>query len=173
MSVVMGAAVRWSPVGGNMRRKPADSEQHAPAQPETFETRSVRGTVALGGKLARRLAPGDCVALVGPLGAGKTALTRGIAAGLGLDDGRLVSSPTYVLVQEYPCDTTLYHVDLYRMGAPEAELIDLGLDEMLAGGIVLIEWADRAPGALPPAHLRIEIEIISPVARRFTLSRPG
>jgi len=150
---------------------PRKSAHNPASTPETFDTRSPAGTVALGKKLAGRLSPGDCVALVGSLGAGKTALTRGIAAGLGLSDDRLVSSPTYVLVQEYPCRTVVYHVDLYRMAAPQAELTDLGLDEMLADGIVLIEWADRAAGALPPNHIRIDIEIISPTARRFTLTR--
>ena len=167
----MQSSARWPLTDGNMPPEPPNDS--VPPASETFETRSVRGTVALGRKLASRLGAGDCVALVGPLGAGKTALARGIASGLGLADERLVSSPTYVLVQEYPCSPALYHADLYRMVAPEAELTDLGLDEMLAGGIVLIEWADRAAGALPPGHLRIDIEIISPTARRFTLTGQG
>lgn len=139
--------------------------------PESFETRSARGTVALGREFARRLGAGDCVALVGGLGAGKTVLVRGIAAGLGLSETRLVSSPTYVLVHEYPCRVPVFHLDLYRMSDPEAELGDLGLDEMLETGIVLIEWADRAADALPRDRYEIRIEITSPNARRFLLSR--
>jgi len=138
---------------------------------ETFETRSVRGTLALGRKLARRLGRGDCVALSGQLGAGKTALVRGIAAGLGLADERLVSSPTFVLVQEYPASVPVYHIDLYRLVDPAAELAGLGLREMLADGVVLVEWADRAAGQLPRPRWDVRIDITGPRARRFVLER--
>jgi tRNA threonylcarbamoyladenosine biosynthesis protein TsaE len=125
----------------------------------------------LGRLLAERLGRGDCLALTGPLGAGKTALVRGIAAGLGVRDGRMVSSPTYVLVQEYPGRVPIYHIDLYRMVRPAEELADLGLNEMLADGVVLIEWADRAAGALPRPRWEIGIELVGPRGRRFTLRR--
>ena len=138
---------------------------------ETFETAGLAETCALGRRLARRLGVGDCVALVGELGAGKTALVRGLAVGLGLKDQRLVSSPTYVLVHEYPARLPVYHLDLYRLTVPEAELAELGLREMLADGVVLIEWADRAERALPRRHWRIDIEITGEDDRRFTLRR--
>jgi tRNA threonylcarbamoyladenosine biosynthesis protein TsaE len=140
---------------------------------ESFTTASAAGTVALGRRIAERLRAGDCVALIGPLGAGKTALVRGIAMGLGLGDRRMVSSPTYVLVQEYPARVPIYHVDLYRMASPLAELADLGIDEMLADGVVLIEWADRAGGALPTPRWEIEVEITSRRGRRFALRLIG
>jgi tRNA threonylcarbamoyladenosine biosynthesis protein TsaE len=108
---------------------------------EVIDTKGPAGTMALGRRIARRLGAGDCVALVGPLGAGKTALVRGLAVGLGLDDERLVASPTFVLEREYAGKLPVYHLDLYRMVAPAAELAELGLDEMLAEGVVLIEWA--------------------------------
>ena len=139
---------------------------------ETFRTNSPQQTHELGKKLAERLSPGDCVALVGPLGAGKTTLVRGLAGGLGLADERLVSSPTYVLVQEYPGRCAIHHVDLHRLAAPSAELAELGLDEMLADGVVLMEWADRAADALPDPHWRIDIEIIGKRSRRFTVNKP-
>ncbi|MDY6913700.1 MAG: tRNA (adenosine(37)-N6)-threonylcarbamoyltransferase complex ATPase subunit type 1 TsaE [Planctomycetota bacterium] len=138
---------------------------------ETFETKSVRGTVALGRRLAGRLSRGDCVAMVGELGAGKTVLVRGIAAGLGLADERLVASPTFVLVREYAASLTVYHVDLYRTADPEAELGALGLEEMLADGVALIEWADRAEKALPRPLWQIQIEITGRNSRRFLLRR--
>ena len=138
---------------------------------ERFTTRSPAGTAALGRRIAGRLGAGDCVALVGPLGAGKTALARGIAVGLGLADERFVSSPTYVLVQEYPARVPVYHLDLYRMVAPTAELADLGMAEMLADGVVLIEWADRAGESLPRPRWEIAIEIAGARTRRFTLRR--
>ena len=138
---------------------------------EVFKTASVKSTLSLGRKLAARLDVGDCVALVGQLGAGKTALIRGIAIGLGLEDQRLVASPTFVLVHEYPANVPVFHLDLYRLSAPGEELVDLGIDEMLSEGVVLIEWADRAGEALPSPHWRIDIELTGATSREFTLSR--
>ena len=138
---------------------------------ETFETKSVAGTVGLGRRLARRLGAGDCVALTGELGAGKTVLVRGIAEGLGLTDRRMVSSPTFVLVQEYPARVPIYHIDLYRLTSPGEELADLGIEEMLSGGVVLVEWADRAGQALPRPRWAVRIEITGPHERRFTVER--
>jgi len=138
---------------------------------ETFTTSSPAATNELGKRLAGRLRVGDCVSLTGDLGAGKTALVRGIAAGLGLADPRMVSSPSYVLVQEYPAAVPVYHLDLYRMTSPEAELGELALEEMLADGVVLIEWAERAREALPRPRWEIGIAITSPRGRRFTVRR--
>jgi len=140
---------------------------------ETFKTNSLNKTYELGAELAKRFGAGDCVALIGPLGAGKTALVRGIASGLGLDDERLVSSPTFVLVRQYAGRVAIYHVDLYRLGAPAAELADLGIDEMLENGVVLIEWADRAAGRLPRPRWQIDISPVSARVRRFDLRRIG
>ena len=140
---------------------------------EQFQTNSVAETVALGERLAGRFAIGDCIALVGELGAGKTAFVRGLAVGLGITDERMVSSPTYVLVQEYAGRTRLYHVDLYRLPSAEDELDNLGLDEMLSDGIVVIEWADRAENALPRPHWRITINPTGQTSRKFTLERVG
>ena len=138
---------------------------------ETHETNSPEETLAFGRHFAQRLSVGDCVAMIGGLGAGKTALTRGIAGGLGLEDTRLVSSPTYVLVQEYIGKTPIFHLDLYRMTDPRAELADLGLEEMLEEGVTLIEWADRAADALPPNRWEIDIEITDESSRTFTITR--
>ena len=138
---------------------------------EVFETRSVVGTTKLGKRLARRLGAGDCVALIGELGAGKTALVRGLVIGLGLEEEKVVSSPTFVLVQEYHARVPVYHLDLYRMIDPQAELSDLGLDEMLEDGVVLIEWADRADGALPRPRWQVQIDIAGKNSRRFEVTR--
>jgi len=138
---------------------------------QTFETSSVEETYALGEELSKRFVVGDCVALIGPLGAGKTALVRGLARGLELDDERMVSSPSYVLVHEYPGRCPIYHVDLYRLSSPLLELGDLGLEEMLTDGLVIIEWADRAREQLPTPRWQIEIEITGECSRRFTLEQ--
>lgn len=139
---------------------------------ETHETRSPDETLALGRRFAERLARGDCVALSGPLGAGKTLLVRGVAAGLGLADERLVSSPTFVIVREYPARLPVYHVDLYRLTDAAGELAELGLDEMLADGVVLVEWADRAPEALPARRWEVGITLTGPEARRLSIRAP-
>ena len=136
---------------------------------QAFETNSLEETHALGEELSGRFGVGDCVALIGPLGAGKTALVRGLARGLDLVDERMVSSPTYVLVHEYPGRCPIYHVDLYRLSSPGPELADLGLEEMLSDGLVIIEWADRACEQLPRPRCEIEIEITGESSRRFTL----
>ena len=138
---------------------------------QSFQTDSVQETLDLGEKLSRRLGVGDCVALVGPLGAGKTVLVRGIAAGLGVADDRLVCSPSYVLVQEYAGRVPIFHVDLYRLAQPEAELAELAPEEMLAGGVVLMEWADRAADALPRPRWELTITVTGENSRSFTLRR--
>ncbi len=137
---------------------------------ETHETNSPEETYAFGSQFAQRLGIGDCVALIGGLGAGKTALTRGLADGLGLDDTRLVSSPTYVLVQEYIGTSPIFHLDLYRMVDPGAELADLGLEEMIEEGVTIIEWADRAPEALPNNRWEVTIAITAESSRQFTIT---
>jgi len=140
---------------------------------EEVTTRSVQQTLALGERLAARLKAGDCVALDGELGAGKTVLIRGIALGLGVKDPRLVSSPTFVLVQEYPGRVPVYHVDLYRLPNAPAELAELGIGEMLLQGVVLIEWAARAGAALPQRRWQIDIEHRDQRSRKFSIKRLG
>ena len=134
----------------------------------TYQSDSPESTEAIGAQIARSLQPGDCLALYGDLGAGKTALTRGLAEGLGCD-ARMVSSPTYVIVQEYPGTIPLFHLDLYRLTAGEAEFADLGVDEMLEDGVVVIEWPARAQAALPTKRLNITIEILTPETRSITV----
>lgn len=120
---------------------------------------SPRETISLGETLGRLLRGGDFVALTGPLGAGKTQLVKGIAAGLEVGADEPVVSPTFVLVREYVGRLTLYHIDAYRLNHTE-ELLQLGLDEMVAqpDAVVALEWADRAPGAVPEHACRIELQ---------------
>ncbi|MCG3129433.1 MAG: tRNA threonylcarbamoyladenosine biosynthesis protein TsaE [Phycisphaerae bacterium] len=121
------------------------------------ETSSVEETVALGRRIGQSLVGNAVVALVGPLGAGKTHLVKGIAAGNGLPDPGAVTSPTFVLVNEYEGRLRLRHLDLYRVRSIR-ELFALGFEEMReAGGAVVVEWADRFPEAMPVETLWITI----------------
>ena len=103
-------------------------------------TTSAAETEALGERLGARLKPGDLVLLAGPLGSGKTTFVRGMARGAGSD--AQVQSPTFQLVRVYTGRVQLAHVDLYRVKVA-GELADLGLDELLDQGAMVIEWGDR------------------------------
>jgi tRNA threonylcarbamoyladenosine biosynthesis protein TsaE len=113
---------------------------------QTFETRSEYETAGVGETIGGTLATGDVLLLYGDLGAGKTALVRGLARGLGASSDD-VSSPTFTIMQEYRGGRVpLYHVDLYRLNDPR-EIEDLGLDEIAADGVLAIEWAEKIDGA--------------------------
>jgi tRNA threonylcarbamoyladenosine biosynthesis protein TsaE len=123
--------------------------------PLVVRTTSADETEARGRALGMLLTGGDVVALSGDLGAGKTVMVRGIVAGTG--SAARVASPTFTLIREYAGPRPLFHVDLYRLDSPQ-QLDDIGLDEVFArGGIVLIEWAERAGPYLPDEHLWIAI----------------
>lgn len=112
-------------------------------------------THLLGERLGQAAVPGTVVALIGDLGAGKTAFARGVGAGLGVSR---IQSPTFILVQAHSTGRLpLWHADLYRLSDVD-ELEQLGLDEILAGdGVVLVEWADRFPELLPADHLEVRL----------------
>ncbi len=115
-------------------------------------------TEALGAMLAERLRPGDIVGLYGELGSGKTTLARAILRAAAGDPRLIVPSPTFTLVEVYETARgTYWHFDLYRLEAPE-QVYELGWEEALADGIVLIEWPQRL-GALLTQHLSVRLEV--------------
>jgi tRNA threonylcarbamoyladenosine biosynthesis protein TsaE len=139
----------------------------------TLDAPDPQATRAFGHRLAGLLFPGAVVALVGPLGAGKTQLVRAVAEGLGLADGRGVSSPTFVLIQEYEARLPIYHFDAYRLRGP-AEFFDLGAYEYFEGkGVCLVEWADRVEPCLPADHLRVSVSVTGESSRRFAVEGRG
>ncbi len=131
------------------------------------------GTEAFGHRLAAHLFGGAVIALMGPLGAGKTHLVRAVAEGLGVANSRVVSSPTFVLIQEYSGRLPIYHFDAYRL-KHSGEFLELGVHEYFEGkGVCLVEWADRVEDVMPQEHLRIALEIIGETARRIAVEGRG
>jgi tRNA threonylcarbamoyladenosine biosynthesis protein TsaE len=132
-------------------------------------THSESETSDAGRQLARTLGPGSVVLLIGDLGAGKTALVRGLAEGLGVAPEE-VSSPTFTLMQEYRGGrVTLIHVDLYRLNDPR-EIDELGLEELGLESVLAIEWAEKLPRPIADA-VRVTIEHGRGDERRITVGR--
>ncbi|MFV1948685.1 MAG: tRNA (adenosine(37)-N6)-threonylcarbamoyltransferase complex ATPase subunit type 1 TsaE [Anaerolineales bacterium] len=135
-------------------------------------SRSPTQTRRVGMRLGELLMPGDVVCMEGNLGAGKTTLAQGIASGWGSYDS--VTSPTFVLVNVYRRldQSQLFHLDAYRLSGPE-EALDLDIDAMLAGGPLIVEWADRVSEALPGEFLWIKMKFINDEQRDFVVNARG
>jgi tRNA threonylcarbamoyladenosine biosynthesis protein TsaE len=122
-------------------------------------------------ELARRMAAGfegrEVVLLTGELGAGKTVFAKGIAAGAGVVATERVSSPSFTLVNVYEGKWPVFHIDLYRLER-EDEILDLGWEDYLGEGIVVVEWAERL--TLPVEGIRVRIETVGDDERRITIS---
>jgi len=155
----------------------------------TRTSTSPEQTAALARGLAFLLRPGDLVRLEGELGAGKTTLVRSIAAGLGAD-ARLVSSPTFVIVNQYPAGEAarsraideIVHVDAYRLRSPEDldsvgwdRLADSGTRGARPGSVMLVEWPERIDAALPPREscLAVRLRAVDETSREITLDIPS
>lgn len=139
-----------------------------------FRCSGIEATLAAARALAEAVGPdGLVLALTGPLGAGKTAFVKGLAAGLGIDPAT-VSSPTFVIANQYRGrDHALAHVDLYRLESA-AELDDAGfLDLLEPGAVVAVEWADRLPDALPADRIELRIERAGDAARDSRIFTAG
>jgi tRNA threonylcarbamoyladenosine biosynthesis protein TsaE len=138
----------------------------------TIELDSEEETERLGQALADVVGPGVVIGLVGPLGAGKTRLVRAIAERLGVDP-RAIASPTFVLIHEYEGTIPVYHFDVYRLESARA-FEDLGVaDYWDAGGVCLVEWADKVRGLLPDQAWWIRIEPLEHFRRQVTLELPS
>ena len=136
-----------------------------------FRTASPDETRAFGRALGAALSRGGFVGFEGQLGSGKTVAIQGAAEGLGYDG--YVTSPTFVIVNEYVGRVPILHVDLYRI-TDARELEDIGYREIFfVDGVALVEWADRVPELLPPDRLRVVIDIEEPDGRTFTVSGFG
>ena len=135
-------------------------------------TKSEEETIALGEEIGRALGRGAVVLLTGELGAGKTTIAKGIIQGLGAAAPDDVSSPTYTLIHEFGEDPKVYHIDLYRIERA-AEVLALGIDELLDGdAILLVEWGERFPALWPRHHLEIRLTAADETEREIRISGP-
>ena len=137
-----------------------------------YRSDSVEQTEAIAAKLAEGLVGGECIALDGELGAGKTQFVRGLVRALG-GPARGVSSPTFVLLNVYPGGRlTVYHLDAYRIGGAD-DFDAIGFAELLEqGGVVVVEWASRVSSLLPGHTIHVRLTAIEPTVREIEISRP-
>ena len=135
----------------------------------TLTSSSPAETHALGVRLGQLLQPGDFIGLSGELGAGKTALVRGIAEGAGVASSD-VSSPTFTIVQTYAGRIPLHHADWYRLSSAD-ELYATGFFDLIEDGASVVEWVDRVSVDLP--MLRVAISLLDASSRRLDLTAVG
>jgi tRNA threonylcarbamoyladenosine biosynthesis protein TsaE len=136
-----------------------------------LRTASTAETRQLAASLAPAAEPGDRLALVGPLGAGKTQFAKGFAVGLGIDE--VVNSPSFTLMAEYEGRLTLFHQDLYRLTDAGEVLAGGLLDERQDDGVTVAEWADRLDEDLDAARLTVAIEPVGRTDRQIEISGHG
>ena len=136
-----------------------------------YVTQSPEETEKLGACLAQKLRPGSVIAFCGDLGAGKTAFTRGLAKGLGIEEP--VTSPTYTIVNEYLSGRMpLFHFDMYRLGSSD-ELFDIGWEDyLMRGGVCAVEWSENVSDAMEDA-LCVQINRLSDMQREIIIEGGG
>ena len=138
-----------------------------------FLSHSLSETTQFGNKLGKILKAGDVVLLNGELGAGKTALAKGISKGLGLKSARYVVSPSYSIINEYNAKIKIYHFDLYRIATLD-EFYGLGAHEYFnSSGVCLVEWGDKFANAIPKKRLEILLEHTGEKERKITITAFG
>ncbi|PYV84841.1 MAG: tRNA (adenosine(37)-N6)-threonylcarbamoyltransferase complex ATPase subunit type 1 TsaE [Acidobacteria bacterium] len=135
-----------------------------------FTTKSAEETIALGRELASSLAPPKVVVLRGDLGAGKTTLVKGVAQGFNAAEEEDVTSPTFTLIHEYRGpETTVYHIDLYRVDT-QRELETLGLDDLMTeNSVLLIEWGEKFERFEKERDIEIAIERLGESERNISV----
>jgi len=123
---------------------------------EEYRTTSEKETFLLAEKLAGNFEGKEVVFLFGELGSGKTVFAKGIASGLALEDVHQVCSPSYTLVNIYKAKYIIFHIDLYRLGK-NSEILDLGWEDYLDQGVIIVEWAEKLKFDLDAIHVKIDI----------------
>lgn len=129
----------------------------APVKLPVFHSRSEKQTREFAAKWAKSFRGDEVVFLIGELGAGKTVFAKGVAAGLGLKDIGQVCSPTFTLMNVYQARVPIYHLDLYRLGTTP-EIRDLGFEDYVGEGVILVEWAEKIDFPMPAILVSIRVE---------------
>lgn len=139
-----------------------------------FNSARPSATSAIGKELGEKLHAGSIIALIGELGCGKTLLTRGICAGLGVPE-KQVNSPTFILVNEYRGNLPVFHFDFYRINEifEGIEIDILDYFKRASSGVILVEWAEKIISLFPDDYLQIEFQVISALKRKITFSAFG
>lgn len=131
-------------------------------------SKSPQETKDIARKFGRTLKKGDVVALIGELGSGKTCFTQGLMKGLGVKVNK-ITSPSFVLINEYKGRLPIYHFDIYRLNNIQ-EVVDLGYEEYFYGnGVTIIEWADKIEELLPKRCIRVNLKIVSENERKISI----
>jgi len=139
---------------------------------EEIITHTAEETIRWGREFSKRLKAPVLVLLTGDLGTGKTTLTKGIVSGLGAAKEDDVTSPTFVLINQYRGRLPVYHLDAYRTGSL-TELVDLGLEEMLHGdGVTVVEWADKLLPLLPARTIHVHLSGLGDEPREIQIAEP-
>ena len=138
-----------------------------PTKKQEYTTHSEEETFLLAKTLSQGFKGNEVVLLEGELGTGKTVFAKGLAAGLGLKDVHQVCSPSYTLINIYQTKYLFYHVDLYRLGS-ESEVDELGWEDFLGQGVIVVEWADKLDFSLDA--IRIKIEDVGDLKRKIQIS---
>ena len=135
----------------------------------TVYSHSEEETQAIGAIMGSIMTAGDIIGLSGELGAGKTCIARGIAKGMGISRHYHITSPTFTLINEYPGQVPLYHMDMYRL-SDSSDANDVGYYDYLGGkGIVVVEWAEKIADALPAHAFHITIEHCDESGRKLDI----
>lgn len=140
----------WEKIGKRMKAKRHQQKI------EEYITNSERETFLLAKKLAEDFKGNEVVLLKGALGSGKTVFAKGIASGLGVKDIHHVCSPSYTLINIYQARFPLFHVDLYRL-EKSSEILDIGWEDYLGEGVIIVEWAEKIKFELDAIHVTIEM----------------
>jgi len=132
-------------------------------------SKSPEKTFSIGELIGKMLAKGDILALTGELGSGKTLFTQGIAKGLKIPNCYKITSPTFNLINEYPSQISLYHMDVYRLSNID-DMEELGFEEYLArDGVVVIEWAEKIKELIPDDAIVVHLSVLSETTRRIEI----
>jgi tRNA threonylcarbamoyladenosine biosynthesis protein TsaE len=133
----------------------------------TFISKSPEITKHIAKEIGAKIDKGTVIALCGDLGAGKTAFVQGLAEGLEIK--AFVTSPTFIIINQYEGRLPLYHIDTYRLMSND-EMFELGYEEFFYGdGVTAVEWAQKIEELLPEEYLRVELEYVGESERKITL----